>query len=80
MFAKTDIENAFEMIPVHPSDHGLLGFRVGELYYFDKTLPMSLSYSCNLFERFSSSLHWIIQNSEINNGILFWGELCSHFG
>lgn len=61
LFAKTDIENAFKIIPVHPSDRELLGFRVGGGFYFDKTLPMGLSYSCNLFERFSSSLHWVME-------------------
>ena len=32
------------------------------MFYFDKTLPFGLSYSCNLFEKFSSALHWILEN------------------
>jgi hypothetical protein len=31
------------------------------LYYFDKCLPMVCSVSCQIFERFSSGLHWIGQ-------------------
>ena len=37
----------------------MLGFYFNGRYYYDKTLPMGLSYSCNLFEKFSSALHWI---------------------
>jgi len=40
----------------------LLGFSINSEYYYDKTLPMGLSYSCNLFEQFSTALHWIAMN------------------
>lgn len=62
LLAKTDIENAYKQIPVHPSDFELLGFRIGNDYYYDKTLSFGLSYSCNLFERFSTALQWILEN------------------
>lgn len=29
-------------------------------YYYDKTLPFGLSYSCNIFEKFSTALQWIL--------------------
>jgi hypothetical protein len=47
---------------VHPDDHELLGFPLGDHYYFDKTLPMGLSFSCKLFETFSTAVHWIIDH------------------
>lgn len=28
----------------------------------DKTLPMGLSYSCHLFEEFSTAVHWVCEN------------------
>ena len=40
----------------------LLGFSINSEYYYDKTLPMGLSYSCSLFEQFSTALHWIALN------------------
>ena len=50
------------------SSQYLLGFYFNGRYYYDKTLPMGLSYSCNLFEKFSSALHWIaIRNLGIND-------------
>ena len=62
LLAKTDLENAYKQVPVHPDDFELLGFQIHNMFYFDKTLPFGLSYSCNLFEKFSSALHWILEN------------------
>lgn len=62
MLAKTDIESAFKLIPVHPDDHELLGIKFRGQFYFDKTLPMGASISCNLFEKFSTALHWIAKH------------------
>ena len=61
-FSKTAIEHAYKIVPVHPSSYHLLGFSINSTYYYDKTLPMGLSYSCNLFEQFSTALHWIAMN------------------
>jgi hypothetical protein len=44
LLSKTDIENSFKIIPIHSDDHELLGFPLGDQYYFDKTLPMGLSF------------------------------------
>ena len=35
LLAKTDIDSAFRLIPIHPDDHCLLGFRFKDLFYFD---------------------------------------------
>ena len=57
--AKTDIKNAFRIVPVHPSDYELLGFSwEGQLYY-DKCLAFGASSSCKIFEQISSALEWI---------------------
>lgn len=58
--AKSDIEHAYKSIPVHPDDYELLGFKIADQFYFDRTLPMGLSYSCQLFEKFSSAIQWIL--------------------
>lgn len=59
--AKTDISMAYRNLPLRPEDYHLLGFCWKNLYYFDKCLPMGCSASCQIFERFSSGLHWIGQ-------------------
>ena len=57
--AKTDIENAFRLTPVSPSDYNLLGIHWQNQCYFDKNHAMGLSSSCKIFECFSSALEWI---------------------
>ena len=59
--AKTDISMAYRNLPLRPEDYHLVGFCWNNLYYFDKCLPMVCSVSCQIFERFSSGLHWIGQ-------------------
>ncbi|XP_056016820.1 uncharacterized protein LOC125676591 [Ostrea edulis] len=62
LLAKTDLENAYKQIPIHPGDFELLGFRISGSFFYDKTLPFGLSYTCQLFEKFSSALQWILEN------------------
>ena len=59
--AKTDIKNAFRIIPIRSQDHGLLGIRWKGLYYHDRCMPMGCSSSCRTFETLSSALEWIAQ-------------------
>lgn len=59
LFSKTDIDSAFRLIPIHPDDHHLLGFKFLGHFYFDTCLPMGASSSCAIFERFSSGLQYI---------------------
>lgn len=56
---KLDIESAFKIIPVHPSDYHLLGLHWDGAYYFDKTLPMGCRSSCAIFEAFSTAIEWV---------------------
>ena len=38
--AKTDIKNAFRIIPIHPRDYHLLGIKWNGSYYYDHCIPM----------------------------------------
>lgn len=62
LLSKCDIEDAFRIICLHPSDYHLLGFTWNHFFYFDKCLPMGASSSCQIFERFSSALQWIMEH------------------
>jgi hypothetical protein len=62
LMAKTDIEDAFRIIPIHPSDYYLLGFTWEGKFYYDKCLPMGASSSCKIFETFSTALQWVMEN------------------
>ena len=58
---KTDIKNAFRIIPIRSQDHGSLGIRWKGLYYYDRCMPVGCSSSCRTFETLSSALEWIAQ-------------------
>ena len=59
--AKTDVKNAFRIIPIRPLDYGLLGMRWRNLYYYDRYMPMGCSSSCKAFETLSTAMEWIAQ-------------------
>ena len=60
LMAKRDIKSAFRLLPIHPDDFHLLGIKVDDQYYIDVMLPMGLSLSCSLFEKFSTFLQWLV--------------------
>lgn len=60
--AKTDIESAFRILPIHPDDYHLLGFTWNGAFYYDKCLAMGAASSCRTFEIFSTALEWIARN------------------
>lgn len=57
--AKTDIKNAFRLLPILPNDYSLLGMQWRGLYYYDRCMPMGCSSSCLTFETFSTAVEWI---------------------
>ena len=58
--AKSDIADAFRLVPVHSSQHHLLGFSFAGNYYYDKMLPMGAATSCSIFETISDAIQWIL--------------------
>ena len=62
VLAKTDVRSAFRIIPVHPSDHPLLGLQWRGQWYYDHCLPMGCSSSCKTFERLNTAMEWIARN------------------
>ena len=59
--AKTDIKNAFRILPIRPADYNLLGIYWRGNYYFDRCLPMGLASSCKTFEALSTAVQWTAQ-------------------
>jgi hypothetical protein len=58
---KFDIKSAFRLLIVNPADFDLLGMKFDNMYYIDKCLLMDCSVSCNLFEKFSIFLQWVVE-------------------
>lgn len=59
--AKTDVSEAFRIMPVNPEQYHLFGMKWRGQFYFDKCLPMGCRSSCMIFERFSSALQWVAE-------------------
>lgn len=80
LISKTDIKDAFRIMPIHVDSHHLLGFTWKHKFYYDKCLPMGCSISCNLFERFSTAIQDILVHryevpyiSHILDDFIFFG-------
>jgi len=61
LLAKCDVKSAFRLMPIHPSDFELLGFKLDNKYYVDKSLPMGCSVSCSTWVQFSTFLEWFLK-------------------
>lgn len=60
LMAKSDIKDAFRIIPVSPDDYHLLGFTWQGQFYYERCLPMGASSSCQIFEQLSTALQWVM--------------------
>ncbi|CAJ0929866.1 unnamed protein product [Ranitomeya imitator] len=69
LMAKSDIESAFRLLPVHPDCYHLLGAMFEDKYYFDTCLPMGCSISCHYFEMFSTFLEWVARKLKTDKAI-----------
>lgn len=85
LIAKADVAHAFRIIPIHPTSYHLLGFSWNNQYYFDKSLAMGCSSSCNIFEKLSNAVQWIMLNkfkithmSHILDDFMFFGPPSSN--
>ncbi|XP_077113745.1 uncharacterized protein LOC143816266 isoform X2 [Ranitomeya variabilis] len=72
LLAKSDIESAFRLLPVHPECFHLLGCKVDQLFYFDMCLPMGCSISCHYFELFSTFLDWVVRYETGSNSTVHY--------
>jgi len=58
--AKTDIESAFRLIPLRPSDYELFGMYWEGSYHYDKVLPFGLRSAPLLFNLLCDATEWIL--------------------
>lgn len=67
--AKADIKSAFNLCPVWPADFSLLGIKTEQGYWVQKMLPMGASCSCQIFEKFSSFIQWLVKKISQSDNI-----------
>eukprot|EP00111_Clytia_hemisphaerica_P011848 TCONS_00034821-protein len=62
LMTKIDIQHAFRLLPVQPSQWVLLGIHWRDMYFVDTRLPFGLRSSPAIFNSFADAVHWILQN------------------
>ena len=45
-----------------PDEYNLFDFMFDDKIYYDKVLPMGCSASCQIFEKFSKAIQWLLLN------------------
>lgn len=56
---KSDIKDAFRLMPLHPDCYHLFTFSFKNALFFDRCLPMGCAQSRALFEPFSTAVEWM---------------------
>ena len=59
--AKSDMKNAFRIIPVHPDDRHLLGMQWSGRIYVDCVLPFGLRSAPKIFNAVADALQWCLR-------------------
>jgi hypothetical protein len=70
LLAKMDIDAAYRMVPVHPSDRLLLGMRWDGSVFFDSRLPFGLRSAPKIFSPIADALQWVFEQ----NGVTWVGH------
>ena len=60
LLAKMDLESAYRIIPVHPSDRHLIGMEWKGKVYVDLALPFGLGSAPKIFNSVADALEWIL--------------------
>ena len=63
LMAKLDLQAAFRMVPILPSEWELLGMSWRDQYYVDTLLPLGLRSAPSIFNNFASALHWFLEHN-----------------
>lgn len=58
--AKVDLADAYRIVPIAKADWCYLGLQAGDQIYVDRMLPMGAASSCQLFQRVSDALRWML--------------------
>ncbi|KAE8597129.1 hypothetical protein XENTR_v10016363 [Xenopus tropicalis] len=72
LLAKSDIESASRLLPIHRDCYHLLGCQFEGQFYYDLCLPMGCSISCRYFECFSTFLEWVVRHETGHNSVIHY--------
>ena len=62
LMANLDVESAYQIIPVHPTDRLLLGMAWKGKLYIDSALPFGLRLALKIFNSVADAFQWILES------------------
>ena len=62
LLAKTDVESAYRLVPVHPLDRPLQAMEWGGALYIDPMLPFGLRSAPKIFNAIADGLEWYLRS------------------
>ena len=69
LMAKLDLQEAYRMVPVHPSDRPLLGMQWKGGLYIDASLPFGLCSAPKIFSALADGLIWMVHNQGFRHAL-----------
>ena len=65
MLVKSDLKDAYRIVPVHPDDYHLLGIAWDECVYVDRALPFGLCSAPKIFSVVADFIAWVLHQQGI---------------
>lgn len=65
LMAKIDIKSAYRMIPVHPADRPLLGWKWEGQVFVDSALPFGLCSAPKIFTAVADVIEWCFRQAGV---------------
>ena len=66
LLAKVDIQKAYRIVPVHPSDRPLLGMQWEGAVYLDAALPFGLCSAPKIFTAVADAAEWVARSEGVS--------------
>ena len=70
MLVKSDLKDAYRIVPVHPDDYHLLGIAWDECVYVDRALPFGLCSAPKIFSAVADFIAWVLHQQGIPHQLL----------
>ena len=65
LMAKVDVQNAFHLCPVHPSEYHFLSYQWQGQFFYDQVLPFSLRFAPYVLNCLAEAIEWLVRQKGI---------------
>ena len=72
LLAKTDVESAYRLLPIHQEDRPLLGVKWPDKFFMDLALLFGLHSAPRIFSGVADAVQWIVQHQHQVSDLLHY--------